>query len=174
MTTEQNAVVNDTSGAILGLLISEGSTHGHEVLNVAEKWLSPYFTVTRSQVYRDLKAMAKRGLVREGKEIPKGGREYKITVAGKKAFSDWYNNGYSLDTFRNTVALRVAFAPIASKASLSAIVAKAKADHEAEIDKLNLLIREADEKELVDDAIALRFAMSYHQAAASWLSTIEI
>ena len=105
--------------------------------------------------------------------IPKGGLTYKITAAGKKALSEWYNTAYSLDTFRNTVALRVAFAQVTGRANLEAVATSARKAHEEEIVKLEALIKEAASKELHDDALALAFALSYHRAAITWLDTIK-
>ena len=48
-----------------------------------------FFSVTRSQVYRELPALAEAGLLRLGKQGPRASQQYAITAAGRRAFKAW-------------------------------------------------------------------------------------
>lgn len=169
----QDNRINDTSAAILGLLHQEPMIGGH-ICEMSNKWIAPYFSITRSQVYRELVVMEKQGLVREGATGPRGSLTYRITPAGKRAFSLWFNEGLSLDTIRNSMALRVALADLTGRANLKALVDTMKMEHAAARDKVIALVNEAREQELTDDAQALFFAESYHDMCVNWLNSIKI
>lgn len=160
--------LNDTQAAILGLL-HDGQAHGGEIVDVAEKWM-PYFSVTRSQIYRELKAMTTTGLVREGKAGPRLKQPYQITAAGKRAFKAWMVSEPALDPIRNTMALRQAFAGLIPGDDMVDIKGQFIALHTAALNEINDRLKEAHEEGLWNDGLALKFAAAYHEAALNWLS----
>src|SRR5262245_4980002 len=100
--------VNPTAAALLGLL-HEGPMTGGQLMANAERRLGPYWSMTRSQLYRELPALAEQGFVKLGKPGPRSSQPYSITPAGKRAFLRWLAEPAGRDTVRNPVALRVAF-----------------------------------------------------------------
>jgi DNA-binding PadR family transcriptional regulator len=58
--------INPTAAALLGLL-HEGPMTGGQLMAAAERRLGPYWSMTRSQVYRELPVLAEMGYVRLGK-----------------------------------------------------------------------------------------------------------
>src|SRR4029434_8708865 len=99
--------VNATAAALLGLL-HEGPMTGGQLMSAAERRLAPYWSMTRSQVYRELPALADQGFVRRGKPGPRSSQPYAITASGKRAFARWLAEAPGRDTVRSPVALRVA------------------------------------------------------------------
>src|SRR5690348_14735147 len=83
-----DAGLNATAAALLGLL-HEGPMTGGQLMVVAERRLGSFWSMTRSQVYRELPALADAGFVRMGKPGPRASQPYSITAAGKRAFSRW-------------------------------------------------------------------------------------
>ncbi len=61
--------VNATAAALLGLL-HEGSMTGGQLMAEAERRLGAYWSMTRSQVYRELPALASNGLREVGQAWP--------------------------------------------------------------------------------------------------------
>src|SRR5690348_10405114 len=100
--------VNPTAAALLGLL-HEGPMTGGQLMTAAQKRLGAYWTMTRSQVYRELPALADAGYVKLGKPGPRASQPYSITPAGRRAFTRWLSEEPGRDTVRNPLALRVAF-----------------------------------------------------------------
>ena len=78
--------INPTAAALLGLL-HEGPMTGGQLMAAAQKRLGPYWSMTRSQVYRELPALAQAGYVKLGKPGPRSSQPYSITPAGKRAFT---------------------------------------------------------------------------------------
>src|SRR5690348_4915463 len=77
--------VNATAAALLGLL-DDGPATGYDLVGAAQEFLGDFWTVTRSQVYRELAAMADRGLVTAGAAGPRDRRPYQVTAEGRAAF----------------------------------------------------------------------------------------
>ena len=100
--------VNATAAALLGLL-HDGPMTGGQLMAAAERRLGPYWSMTRSQVYRELPALAEMGFVKLGKPGPRASQPYSITPAGKRAFARWLSEEPGGEALRNPVALRVAF-----------------------------------------------------------------
>jgi DNA-binding PadR family transcriptional regulator len=69
-----------------------------------------FFSVTRSQVYRELPALADQGLLRLGKQGPRSSQQYVLTAAGKKAFKNWLLSEPGPDHLRSPLILRLVHA----------------------------------------------------------------
>ena len=93
--------MNSTAACVLGLLelgpapgmeaglASDGMT-GWQIYETAERSLTRFWNVTRSQVYIELARLAEAGLVETvGEQGPRARRPYRITPAGKKVFREW-------------------------------------------------------------------------------------
>src|SRR6476646_3465579 len=76
--------VNATAAAILGLL-HDGPLTGGELVAAAGERFGGFFSVTRSQFYRELPALAEAGLLRLGKLGPRASQQYRINEAGKRS-----------------------------------------------------------------------------------------
>jgi DNA-binding PadR family transcriptional regulator len=163
--------VNATAAALLGLL-HDGPMTGGQLMAAAERRLGAYWSMTRSQVYRELPALAEAGYVKLGKPGPRSSQPYSITPAGKRVFARWLAEEPGRDTVRNPVALRTAFGRYSSGAQLKTTYDRAVAYHNAALNEA----REAT-KELMKDgdefaAAALEFAVGYHKAALTWLKSV--
>lgn len=98
--------VNATAAALLGLLHT-GPMTGGQLMAAATDRFGDFFSVTRSQVYRELPALAEAGLLRLGKKGPRSSQQYAVTAAGKRAFTAWLVNGGGADSLRSPLVLRV-------------------------------------------------------------------
>jgi DNA-binding PadR family transcriptional regulator len=162
--------VNPTAAALLGLL-HDGPMTGGQLMAAAEKRLGPYWSMTRSQVYRELPALADAGYVKLGKPGPRSSQPYAITAAGKRAFARWLSEAPGRDAIRNPVALRVAFGPQHSAAQLRQLYAGANEYHTQALANSREQARDARREGDEYGAAALDFAVAYHKAALSWLKS---
>lgn len=163
----QDNTINDTSAVVLGLLHQEPLIGGH-LVELAEKWM-PYFSITRSQVYRDLIAMEKRSLVREVGTGPRGSMTYRITPAGKRAFQAWAKQPISLDSIRNSMALRVAFTELVGPETIQGMTDELLKQHNIAKLRIQGLMDEAKHNDLDGDWKALAFALEYHLMSIQWI-----
>jgi DNA-binding PadR family transcriptional regulator len=165
--------VNPTAAALLGLL-HEGPMTGGQLMAAAERRLAPYWSMTRSQVYRELPVLAERGYVRLGKPGPRSSQPYAITASGKRAFSRWLAENPGRDTIRNPIALRIAFGELHSASQLRNLYAAANDYHTEALAHVREQVRNAKKEGDSFDASALEFAVAYHKAALSWLKTAPV
>lgn len=163
--------INATAAALLGLL-HEGQMTGGQLMATAEERLGRYWSMTRSQVYRELPALAELGYVKLGKPGPRSSQPYSITPTGKRAFLRWLTEEPSRDALRNSVALRVAFGDKQSATQLRKLQDTAVSYHNEELAASREQAKEAKKEGDEYGAAALEFAISYHKAALAWLKTV--
>jgi DNA-binding PadR family transcriptional regulator len=171
MTT--NGITNDTQAVILGLLHDVNMT-GHDIVRESGKWMSGYWNMTRSQVYRELITLADNGLIKEGEKGARGSTPYKITPAGKRAFKVWSLQRPEDDGVRSQMAMRLAFGLLQEDDMLQGAIETMMDRHEAKITEAKALIEEAQRDGMLYDAIALDFTLRYHKMAINWLKSIEL
>jgi DNA-binding PadR family transcriptional regulator len=80
--------LNPTAASLLGFLHA-GEFSGYELVAVAEERIGNFWSLTRSQVYRELATLAERGLVEAGETGRRARRPYRLTAAGRAAFAAW-------------------------------------------------------------------------------------
>ncbi|SIN34862.1 PadR family transcriptional regulator [Micromonospora cremea] len=165
--------VNPTAAALLGLL-HEGPMTGGQLMAAAERRLAPYWSMTRSQVYRELPVLAERGLVRLGKPGPRMSQPYSLTASGKRTFSRWLTEYPGRDTIRNPIALRMAFGELHSASQLKSLYASANEYHTEALAQVREQVKNAKRDGETYDASALEFAVAYHRAALSWLKSAPV
>ena len=144
---------------------------GGQLMAAAERRLRPYWSMTRSQVYRELPVLADMGFVRLGKPGPRSSQPYAITASGKRAFSRWLAEAPGRDALRNPVALRVAFGEQHSGGQLQSLYNDASEYHSEALAMAKEQAKEAKKNGDAYGSAALEFAVAYHKAALSWLKT---
>jgi DNA-binding PadR family transcriptional regulator len=100
--------LNSTAASLLGFL-HDGPLTGWQLVGVATDRIGDFWSLTRSQVYRELAAMSAAGLVEAGPAGPRDRRPYAITAAGRDAFSAWAAGELSEETIRFPLLLMVSF-----------------------------------------------------------------
>jgi len=98
--------VNATAAALLGLLHG-GPMTGSQLVTVAAERFGSFFSVTRSQVYRELGALSDAGLLEPGSRGPRASQQYAITAAGRRSFKAWLTSGRGADSLRSPLVLRL-------------------------------------------------------------------
>lgn len=126
--------LNATSAALLGLL-HEGPRTGGQLVAVAGERFGPFFSVTRSQVYRELPVLAEAGLLRLGKRGARSSQQYLITAAGKRAFKSWLNSTSGSDHLRSPLILRLVHAGQLTSKQRANLVSSARADYLVHLDR---------------------------------------
>jgi DNA-binding PadR family transcriptional regulator len=160
--------INPTAAALLGLL-HEGAMTGGQLMAAAERRLGPYWSMTRSQVYRELPVLAEMSYVRLGKPGPRSSQPYAITASGKRAFTRWLAESPGRDALRNPVALRVAFGQQHTGDQLENLYTHANQYHSEAMAMAKEQAKEAKKNGDPFGAAALEFAVAYHKAALTWL-----
>ena len=133
--------INATAASLLGFL-HDGPLTGWDLVARAEQTIGPFWSLTKSQVYRELAFMAEHGLVTPGEAGRRDARPYTITDAGRTAFADWAARGPGEGTIRLPLLLFVTLGRHLRPGLLRGVLAEQRA-HQAELLKGYLATRQA-------------------------------
>lgn len=162
--------LNATAAALLGLL-HEGTMTGGQLMAAATTRLGPFWTTTRSQVYRELPVLAERRYVRAGKPGARSSQPYAITAAGKRAFSHWLSESAGRDQLRNPLLMRAAFGHLHTTEQLGELYETQVEVHGGRLQELAAELAEAKKGDDPFRVATLEFAVTYQRALVRWLDT---
>lgn len=168
--------VNATAAALLGLLRA-GPATGYALYARASAELGDFWTVTRSQVYRELAAMAATGLVQAGAAGAREARPYTLTEAGTHAFAGWLHADSGPDTVRIPLLLKLAFADALDPHRLAELVGTDRAVHAARLasyEDSERALREAGTDPGSLELATLAFGLAYERAVLSWCDALPV
>ncbi len=162
--------VNSTAAALLGLLHAGPMTGGQLVAAATERF-GAFFSVTRSQVYRELPTLTAAGLLRLGEQGPRASQQYVLTAAGKRAFRTWLAADGGGDTLRSPLVLRLLHAGTLPTEQRVALVRSGRAAFGARLASARSAARgEADPyRRAVAD-----FAVAHNRAMVKLLDAIPL
>jgi DNA-binding PadR family transcriptional regulator len=143
-TVEGVSDLNATAAALLGLLHDGPKTGGQLVAEAGERF-GAFFSVTRSQVYRELPALADAGLLRLGKQGPRSSQQYVLTAAGKKAFKTWLLTEPGPDHLRSPLILRLVHAGSLTAKQRAGLVDTARSVYGAEQESAKTAVKTAED-----------------------------
>lgn len=160
--------LNATSAALLGLL-HDGPMTGGQLVAVAGERFGSFFSVTRSQVYRELPVLTAAGLLKLGKQGPRASQQYVITPAGKRAFRAWLNSPPGVDHLRSPLILRLVHAWQLTPKQRAALVSSARTEYVAQLDEAR-----AEAKAATDPyrKAAADFTVAHRRAVLKMLDAI--
>ncbi len=161
--------LNPTAASILGFLAGDGPMTGWDLARHAESTIGPFWNVTRSQIYRELRDLAGRGLVAAGEAGPRDRTPYEITHAGREAFSTWVAGDPGADLIRHRLLLTVFFADHIPPRRLGEILAEQRAAHRDQLSTYRQIERSGVAGAR---AAALAFGIAYEEMVLSWLDDV--
>lgn len=132
--------LNTTAASLLGLL-HDGPLSGWDLVAKAEDEIGAFWSLTRSQVYRELKTLAQRGLIVAGQTEARERRPYTLTEAGRCAFQRWLATEPGPEVIRYPLLLRLRFGRFLPSEAITEMVDEARAEHTA---TLNQYLSERD------------------------------
>jgi DNA-binding PadR family transcriptional regulator len=161
--------VNATAGTVLGFLTG-GAMSGWDLSSAITDSVGNFWNVTRSQVYRELKALESAGLVTSsGAKGPRDRLAYRITPTGRREFKRWVARDLEDETRRLPVLLTTFFGRHVPPKRLAAILAA----HREVLTEQLAEYRQAD-KALAEDRFAratARYGIAYCRMAIRWIDT---
>jgi DNA-binding PadR family transcriptional regulator len=170
--------LNATSASLLGFL-HEGAMTGWDLVAVAQQRIGNFWTLTQSQVYRELAAMARAGLVEIGQPGPRDRKPYLITEAGRTAFREWIDRDPGVEQIRFPLLLTIMFAGHLPPGRLTEMVATQRAVHAQRLADYRRMREEIDEviDEVIDGAdrfrlATLEFGLRYESTVLDWFDQL--
>ena len=166
--------MNATQASLLALLDGcGGELTGSELVRLAELRIGQFWSLTRSQVYRELVALEEQGLVAPGTPGPREARPVRITDSGRRTYRHWLTGQLPADTIRIPVLLAVSFGETLDPAALRELLARSRTDHRRLLADYTAL----------DDALAdggadpwaratVSFGLAYERTVLEWFDTL--
>jgi DNA-binding PadR family transcriptional regulator len=163
--------LNATAASLLGLL-HDGPLTGWDLVAVAQDRIGNFWTLTQSQVYRELARMTEDGLVTVGEPGPRDRKPYTITDAGRTAFAEWIDAAPAPEQVRVPLLLTILFSDHLRPGRLAEIIAAGRAEHAARLasyrEHEEQLANPADRVRLA----TLRFGIRHEEAALAWFDEL--
>jgi DNA-binding PadR family transcriptional regulator len=163
--------LNATAASLLGFL-HEGPLSGWELVAVADERIGAFWSLTRSQVYRELAAMAAAGLVEAGETGPRERRPYALTDAGRAAFRAWIETVPAAEQIRYPLLLAISFGRHLEPDALAAFVAGHRAEHERRLAAYREAAPAVLEQGGAHAAAVLDFGLRYEEAVLAWFEAL--
>ncbi|MPZ96668.1 MAG: PadR family transcriptional regulator [Propionibacteriales bacterium] len=166
--------MNATAAALLGLLDTSGDElTGGELARLAQTRIGDFWTVTRSQVYRELATLEQQGYIKAGATGPRDARPYRLTRSGRSTYKRWLVEELPAATVRVPLLLALAFGSVLPADKLRALVTASRDEHAQRLAgyrELEVELREAD----VDPytRATLSFGMHYEEAVLRWFEAL--
>ncbi|MPZ64873.1 MAG: PadR family transcriptional regulator [Pseudonocardiaceae bacterium] len=165
--------LNATAASLLGFL-HEGPMTGWDLVTVAQQRIGNFWTLTQSQVYRELAAMAKAGLVEAGPPGRRDRKPYSITATGRAAFAEWIDQDPGLEQIRVPLLLTIMFAAHLPTERLASMVTAHRAVHAERLARYEQHRADMRDAPATDSyrLATLEFGLHYERAVLDWFDEL--
>ena len=168
---EPDEDLNATAASLLGFL-REAPRSGYDLEVVIGGSVGHFWNVTRSQIYRELTALERAGLVKAAEPGARARRVYKLTARGRTAFDAWLAREPGRDLTRIPFLLQLFFGDALPPEVLAARVHERRALHEAQREEYRRRLPQV-EAEAPFPALTMRLGLRYAEASLAWLDDID-
>lgn len=161
--------LNATAASLLGFLHA-GPMTGWDLVEAAERLIGDFWSLTRSQVYRELATMANAGLIREGERGVRARRPYALTDEGRAAFAEWVRLEPGPETIRIPLLLTIGLGRHVPPERLAQFVEAHRTAHAARLARYEGMQRDAASGGVDDPYVTatLDFGVAYERAVLDW------
>lgn len=167
--------LNATAASLLGFL-HERPMSGYELATTAASVIGDFWTLTRSQVYRELAWMSDAGLVTAGERGLRDRRPFAITDAGRQAFARWVVMPPGPETIRHPLLLTLSFGRHVPPDRLAAFIRRHRDGHDERLRAYEHEEREAVARSDPEGdpyrAATLAFGIAYERATLAWFDAL--
>ena len=166
--------LNATAASLLGFLHERPMT-GWDLVATAQERIGDFWSITQSQVYRELARMAGSGLIEAGQRGSRDSQPYALTEAGRAAFEEWVETAPARETIRFPLLLMLSFGRHVSPERRASFLERHRAMH------ADQLVRYESERnalagfgEDVDPFVGatLDFGITYERAVMDWFARL--
>jgi DNA-binding PadR family transcriptional regulator len=164
--------LNATAASLLGFL-HWGPMSGWDLAVTAQHVIGDFWSLTRSQVYRELAWMAEAGLVRAGERGLRDRQPFELTDAGRAAFSEWADTEPGPETIRFPLLLTISFGRHVPPERLASFIRRHRDIHARRLAEYEAHIEhgEQEERDPYREA-TLAFGLAYERAVLAWFDSL--
>lgn len=164
--------LNATAASLLGFL-HWGPMSGWDLAVTAEHVIGDFWSLTRSQVYRELAWMAEAGLIEKGEQGARERQPYALTDAGRAAFAEWADEEPGPETIRFPLLLKISFGRYIPPGRMADFVRRHRGVHAARLAEYegHLTEAQAEARDAYREA-TLAFGLAYERAVLAWFDSL--
>jgi len=159
--------LNATAASMLGILARRPMS-GWELYASFEDTIGHFWSLTRSQVYRELQTLAQHGLIEIGSSGPRERRVCTITEAGRAAFDAWIVRMPGEEHIRFPLLLTTFFGDSVPRETLRETCRVHRIAHAARLAGYEDQLEHA-RAQAPFPALALEFGIAYERAILAWI-----
>jgi DNA-binding PadR family transcriptional regulator len=167
--------LNATAASLLGFL-HHGPLTGWDLVVTAQLVIGDFWSLSQSQVYRELSAMADAGLVEAGERGRRDRQPYAITDAGRAAFLDWVDREPATETIRFPLLLTLAFGRHLPSDRLAEFLDHHRGLHAARLaryEEQQAAVEAAGDEVDAYALATLDFGLTYERAVLDWFDRLS-
>ncbi|WP_282786128.1 MULTISPECIES: PadR family transcriptional regulator [unclassified Nocardia] len=161
--------LNSTAASLLGFL-HQGPMSGWDLVALAQDKIGDFWTITQSQVYRELATMHQHGLVDKGEAGARDRTPYRITEAGREAFAQWIARDPGAETIRVPLLLTLSFGDFVEPDRLRRIIDANREIHEQRL--AGYLTGHDEQRQSPFERATLDFGIRYERAVLEWFDRL--
>lgn len=165
------ADLNATQGSLLGFL-HDGPLTGWDLLQAVEGGLSRFWNITASHVYRELRVLEDRQLVKAGKPGVRERVPFSLTAAGRRAFTEWIRQPPGAEQMRFPLLVTLWFGRHLEPDTLAAFVDASRQDHTRRLELYEAVDRSLPAEDPGRRDV-VRFGIAYETAVLGWLDDLN-
>ncbi len=161
--------LSPTGRVILGMLAVEPKS-GYDIKAIVDHSTRFFWAASYGQIYPELKRLAERGLIEPDAE-PEGGRRrtiYRITDAGREAFTTWIRDPELTHEMRDEGLLKVFFAGMLEREDAIAVLEATReryTEKRARLKEIEPLAASADR---FGPLAVLRYGLGFSEFGIAW------
>jgi DNA-binding PadR family transcriptional regulator len=159
--------LNATAASILGLLAKRPMS-GWELFAAFESSIGQFWSITRSQIYRELQTLGANGLIEIGATGARERRLCTITARGREMFAAWIAGMPGDELIRFPLLLTTFFGDAVPLERLWTICAEHRGKHAAQLAAYEAQYPEAAANEPFPSQ-ALAFGIAYERTVLAWI-----
>ena len=169
------ADLNATQASLLGFL-HDGPATGWDLIEEVRRGLARFWNVTSSHVYRELRTLEERGLVRADDPGPRERQPFRITAKGRRAFAQWIRREPGPEQIRIPLLVTLWFAKHLDPDTLAEFCEHHRAEHDRRLTEYEALAGVFSETGSPDPHIAavIDFGIAYERAVLEWLARLPV
>jgi DNA-binding PadR family transcriptional regulator len=164
--------LNPTAASLLGFL-SRSPMSGYDLAAAVAGSIGYFWNVTRSQLYREIKELERRGYVTRSQTGAREKRVCTITAAGLRAFSDWIASEPEQELIRYPLLLSVFFGDRITAQTLARWLHEHRAKHEQRLKRYEDMLPRV-QRDAPYPALTLQFGIEYEKAVLRWIDTLAL
>ncbi len=148
---------------------------GYDLVATAQRRIGDFWSLTPSQVYRELSSMAEAGLIEAGTRGRRERQPYALTDAGRSAFAEWVEHEPGMETIRFPLLLTLVFGRSVTPARLAEFVEHHRAVHAERLAGYEAQRAGFDARALRAEPFAvatLDFGIAYERAVLDWFDLL--